>query len=178
MSKTPGLDAAELSVAELVGALAREKTAAEEYATAFSLAPKRDMERYFRGVGLYANAKADFDGLVTQLVFDVKSGNDPSGSTKFATALRGAAEKRVAFTDFVKEALSAALNPEERGRLDLLGISKLVPEIVKSLTEAGLAIWKSFRQAKKERQVAILAELERLRWRSFADLTTSGGNHG
>jgi hypothetical protein len=178
MSEAPEPDASELSVTELVGALAREKTAAEEYAIAFSMAPKRDIERYFRCVGLYADAKADFDGLITQFVFDLRSGNDPSSSTKFAIVLRGAAEKRVAFTDFVKETLSAAVNPEERGRLDLLGISRLVPEIVKSLTQAGLAIWKCFRQAKRERQVAILVEVERLRWRSFADLTTSRGNHG
>lgn len=45
-----------------------------------------------------------------------------------------------------------------------------MPEIVKSLTNAGLAIWKAFRLARKERQTAILDELERLKWRSFAEL--------
>jgi hypothetical protein len=157
----------EPDLAEAVGTLAREKSAAEQYAVVLSMAAKQDMPRYLRGISLYADAKSEFDGLVTQLVFDLKSGNDLAASPKFSTALATAAEKRVTFTDFVSDEVVGRL---EGTRAELLAISKLVPEIVKSLTNAGLAIWKAFRLARKERQTAILDELERLKWRSFAEL--------
>jgi hypothetical protein len=157
----------EPELAEAVGILAREKSAAEQYAVVLAMAAKQDMPRYLRGISLYADAKAEFDGLVTQLVFELKSGNDLAASPKFSAVLATAAEKRVIFTDFVSDEVVGRL---EGTRAELLAISKLIPEIVKSLTNAGLSIWKAFHSARKERQTAILNELERLKWRSFADL--------
>jgi hypothetical protein len=45
-----------------------------------------------------------------------------------------------------------------------------VPELVKAISEAGLSIWKAYHDASKERRDAIMSELERLEWRSFAEL--------
>jgi len=71
----------EPDLAEAVGTLAREKSAAEQYAVVLSMAAKQDMPRYLRGISLYADAKSEFDGLVTQLVFDLKSGTDLAASS-------------------------------------------------------------------------------------------------
>jgi hypothetical protein len=49
-------------------------------------------------------------------------------------------------------------------------VIKLVPDLVKAITESGLSIWKESRQAGKEHRDAMLSELDRLRWRSFAEL--------
>jgi hypothetical protein len=53
---------------------------------------------------------------------------------------------------------------------------KVVPDLVKAITDAGLAIWDNFTKANKERRDAILNEIDHLRWRSFADLAPKPGN--
>jgi hypothetical protein len=45
---------------------------------------------------------------------------------------------------------------------------------LKAITDAGLAIWDAFRKAGKERREAMLSEIDRLRWHSFADLAPKG----
>lgn len=64
----------------------------------------------------------------------------------------------------------------EGARPGLLDVVKVVPDLVNAITDAGLAIWDAFSKANKERREAILAEIDRLRWRSFADLAPKAGN--
>ena len=41
---------------------------------------------------------------------------------------------------------------------------------MKAITDAGLSIWKAYRDTSKERRDAILNELGHLEWRSFSEL--------
>ena len=81
--------------------LKHEKSAAEQYGVILVTVAKDNTGLYVRGIKLYADAKAEFDGLIAELRFDLLNGQDPAKATKFNEALKGAADKRVAFTSFV-----------------------------------------------------------------------------
>jgi hypothetical protein len=158
------------SLPEAAAVLAREKSAAEQYAVVLATVGKKHMGTYLRGVTLYADAKAEFDGLIEQLRFSLRDGRDPTTSDPFTKALRGAAEKRVAFTNFVSSDVIGKIEGKKPGLPDIIAA---VPELVKAITDAGLSIWAVFRNAAKEKQDAILGDLDRLRWRPFAELAPS-----
>jgi hypothetical protein len=156
------------SLPEAMRFLAHEKSAAEQYAVILSTVGKNDTAQYVRGIELYADAKAEFDGLIAELRIELQTGQQPAKSVKFNQALKGAAEKRVAFTSFV----SSEVNKLQGAKPGLEDLIQVVPDLVKAITEAGLSIWKAFREARNERRDAILNELELLQWRPFAELAT------
>ena len=130
---------------------------------------KDNVSLYVRGIKLYADAKAEFDGLIAELRFDLQSGQEPAQSAKFNEALKAASEKCVAFTSFV----SAEIDKMQGARPGLPDVIQVVPDLVKAMTDAGLSVWKAFRDATKDRRDAILNELDHLEWRSFAELSKS-----
>ena len=157
----------ESALGEAVGVLAKEKSAAEQYAVVLATVGKKHIETYLRGVTLYADAKADFDGLIEQLRFSLRDGYNPTKSDKFTAALNGAAEKRVAFTKFVSSDVIGKIEGKKPGLPDVISA---VPELVKVISDAGLSIWTAFHNAGKEKRDAIFADLDRLRWKSFGEL--------
>jgi hypothetical protein len=150
-----------------VGVLAREKSAAEQYAVILATVGKTDPAKYVRSIQLYADAKGEFDAVIAELKFDLTTGQDPAHSAVLTGALHGAAEKRVAFTTFVSREVVAKVEGARPGLPDVLSA---VPELVKAITDAGLSIWRAFHDAGKERRDAILTEVDHLQWQSFADL--------
>jgi len=165
-SQAPALSGEEL-LGRAVGVLTHEKSAAEQYAVLLATAGKSDPATFVRGIQLYADAKAEFDAMIAELKFDLTAGQDPARSAVFTGALQGAAEKRVAFTAFVRREVVDKLGGARPGLPEVLGT---VPELVKVIADAGLSIWKAFHDAGKERRDAILTEVDRLQWRSFADI--------
>ncbi len=119
-----------------------EKSAAEQYGVIFLTVAKDNTGLYVRGIKLYADAKAEFDGLIAELRFDLKSGQDPARSAKFNEALEEAAEKRIAFTSFV----SAEVDKLPGARPGLPDVIEAVPQLVKAITDAGISIWNAFRR--------------------------------
>jgi hypothetical protein len=157
----------EAALSDAIRFLAHEKSAAEQYAVILYTVGKSDTAQYVRGITLYAEAKAEFDGLIAELKFDLPKGQDPSRSAKFTEALQGAAEKRVAFTSFVSREVVDKFEGARPGLPDVLNV---VPELVKAITDAGFSIWKAYRDTGKERRDAILNELGQLQWRPFSEL--------
>jgi hypothetical protein len=157
----------EAALAKAIGVLAHEKSAAEQYAVILATVGKSDVPLYVRGIQLYADAKAEFDAMVAELKFDLTIGQDPAHSAIFTGALQGAAQKRIAFTSFVSSEVIDKLSGARPGLPDVIGT---VPELVKAITDSGLAIWRAFHDAGKERRDAILSEVNQLQWRSFSDL--------
>jgi hypothetical protein len=155
-----------LSLSDAARFLAHEKSAAEQYAVILSTVGRSDAALYLRGIKLYADAKAEFDGLIAELRTGLETGQEPLKSPKFAEALQQAAEARVAFTSLVSD----EVNKLPGARPGLEDLIQFVPDLVKALTEAGVSIWKAFREARKERRDAILNELAQLKWRPFAEL--------
>jgi hypothetical protein len=158
---------ADATLADAVRVLTREKSAAEAYAVILATVGKADTGLYVQGILLYADAKAEFDGLIALLKFALTRGQDPARSEAFTGALQAAAEKRVAFTSLVK---SEVVDKVPGARPGLPDVITAVPQLVKAITDAGLSIWKAFHDAGKERRDAILNEVEHLQWRSFAEL--------
>jgi hypothetical protein len=154
------------TLSDAIRFFAHEKSAAEQYAVILSTVAKNDAVLYVRGIKLYADAKAEFDGLITELRFDLQTGQEPARSAKFNTALKEAAERRVAFTSFVSDKVDKL----QGARPGLPNVVQAVPDLVRAITDAGLSIWRGFREARRERRDAILNELEHLEWRSFAEL--------
>jgi len=149
----------ETALGEAVGVLAKEKSAAEQYAVVLTTVGKKHIETYLRGVTLYADAQAHFDGLIEQLRFCLRDGYNPTKSNKFTTALKSAAEKRIAFTKFVSSDVIGKIEGKKPGLRDVI---PAVPELIKAISDAGLSIWTAFRGAGKEKRDAILADLDRL----------------
>ena len=77
---------------EAIRFFGHEKSAAEKDTVILSTVAKN-----------YADAKAEFDGLVVELRFDLLNGQEPAKSAKFNEALKEAAKKRSAFTSFVSD---------------------------------------------------------------------------
>jgi len=157
------------SLSDAIRLLGHEKSAAEQYGVILVTIAKDKPGLYVRGISLYADAKAEFDGLLAELRYDLKSGQDPAKSPKFSDALVEAAKKRIAFTSFV----SAEIDKLQGARPGLPDVIEVVPELVKAFTDAGISIWKAFRDARKENRDAILSELDQLAWRPFSQLAKS-----
>ena len=155
------------TLSDAIRFLGHEKSAAEQYGVILITVAKDNAGLYVRGIKLYADAKAEFDGLIAELRYDLQSGQQPAKSAKFNKALKEAAERCVAFTSFV----SAEIDKLPGARPGLPDVIQAVPELVKALTDAGISIWNAFRQARKENRDAILSELEHLEWRPFSELT-------
>jgi hypothetical protein len=151
---------------EAIRFFAYEKSSAEQYALILSTIAKNNPALYVQSFKLYADAKAEFDALIAELRFDLRNGQEPATSSKFNEVLKEAAEKRVAFTSFV----SGEVDKVQGARTGLPSVIGVVPDLVKAIADAGLSIWKAFREAKGERRDSILNELEHLEWRSYAEL--------
>jgi hypothetical protein len=152
---------------DAVQVLAREQSTAEQYAVILDRFGKNDTSKYVQGITRYADAKADFDGLIEALKIDLIEGRDPSSSPKLGNALHAAAEKRVAFTSFVADKV---VGNTEGARGVLPDVIKAVPELIKALTDSGISIWKEYSTASKERRDTIRDELDHLKWKPFADI--------
>lgn len=157
------------TTSDAIRLLGREQSAAEAYAVVLDTHGKKDMARYVQGIGRYADAKAEFDGLIEQLKFDLAQGRDPQQSAKFSEVLNAAASKRVAFTSFV---MNDVLGNVEDAKPALPAVIAAVPGLAKALVESGVIIWKEYRVASKERRDEIRTQLDRLKWRPFAEIAT------
>ena len=96
-------------------------------------------------------------------------GRDPTGSSAFGEALQLAAEKRIAFTTFVE----GVIGDKEGARGWIYDVVRVVPDLVKALTEAGISIWREFRDAGKARRDPILDQLDHLKWKAFSDIAST-----
>jgi hypothetical protein len=142
------------------------KSAGEQYGLILFTVAKDNVGLYVRGIKLYADAKAEFDGLLAELRFDLERGQEPAKSAKFNEVLKEAAERRVAFTSFV----SAEVDKLPGARAGLPDVIQAVPDLVTAITSAGISIWNAFRQTRKENRDALLSELKHLEWRPFSEL--------
>jgi hypothetical protein len=158
---------APMSLSEAVGVLEHERSAAEQYAVMLDRFGKADISRYVQGISRYAEAKADFDGLIEALKTELIQHHDPMRSPNFPAALQAAAEKRIAFTAFVADEV---VGDKEGSRSLLYDVIRVVPDLIKKLTESGISIWHEFRDAGQARRDQILDQLDHLKWKAFADI--------
>ncbi len=151
--------------AEAIGTLAKEQSVAESYVLLLEDFGKADPRRYARGIQLYAEAKAEFDGLIEQLKYNLTRGNPPNTSPAFETVLRRAAQQRVAFTSHVTELLG-----DGEGRRAAAGVITSVTALIPALTDAGKTIWQEYRAVKDARRKEMISQLEALKWRPYHEV--------
>jgi hypothetical protein len=146
--------------------LAREKSLAEQFLVIMNDFGKKDITQYAQGIVLYAQAKAEFDGLITQLEDQLEQSKAPNESKQFNTVLDEAVAKRVAFTSFVTGTI---VPPTDTTQKSIVGdFIKGGADLIKALGDAGLSIWREYRSARDTRRNEIKQELETLRWPQFS----------
>jgi hypothetical protein len=153
--------------------MAREKSLAESFLVILNDYGKKDIGQYATGVTRYAEAKAEFDGLIGELEHELDQPRPPDQSAAFDAALKEAVDKRVAFTSFVTETILPHTDNPPKG---IVGdFIKGGGELIKALTDAGIAIWREFRSAGEMRRKEIRQELESYKWPQFS---AGGGKPG
>ncbi|HVO84647.1 MAG TPA: hypothetical protein VMU60_09490 [Syntrophobacteria bacterium] len=148
---------------EAVRNLAREQSLAESYAGILKEFGRQDIQKYARGIELYATAKADYDGLIEQMRTHLIKGQRLDQSEQYQLIMKSAADKRIAFTNFVSEEVIG----KEPGKRFPAAVFTAATELIPVLTDAGKAIWEQYRKAKDQEKQKILAQLSGLKWKSF-----------
>jgi hypothetical protein len=162
--------AAESSYAEAVGLMKREQTLGEAGAGLLKTFAKDDVPTRARGIQLYALAQAEFNRLLEALKAQLIKGGDPTESQRLQGTLSTAVERRVAFTDFVDEKVIAGIPEGSKSLAAVLGSAdflKGAAELLTAINEAGLGIWREYRNADKEYRQQISDQLDSLKWRSY-----------
>jgi hypothetical protein len=143
----------------------REKSLAQSFLVIMNDFGRNDIGQYAKGITLYAEAKAEFDGLITQLEYEVEQARPPDQSERFESELKDAVAKRVAFTSFVTETIIPHTEGAQKGVVG--DFIKGGGELIKALTDAGISIWREFQSGSEARRKELRQELESLRWPQF-----------
>jgi hypothetical protein len=110
-----------------------------------------------KGEILYNDAKAAFNGYITQYQFDIRAGRQPSQKN-----LQVAVEKSEKFNAYADEQVYGA----SRGP----AVVAVIASLVTALTKAGLNIWGEYRRATKQEREALSQELDKLKWQPFEQI--------
>ncbi len=150
---------------EAVGVLAEERGLAEHGASLLKRHAPEDIEAR----ALYAQAKAAFDGLIERLLAELAQGHEPKASVELRARLDHAAERRLAFSRRVDEALRRAL-PEGAKEGWEEAVARTAGEVVARLLEGLVGAWREWRAGGAERRRDMAARVEAQRWRGWADI--------
>jgi hypothetical protein len=156
------------TLSDAVETFAREKSLAEEVARLLKENAANQPDKLAQGVLLYAEAEASFNGLIERLLLDLAAPTSPADSAAFHDRLAKAVDARVQFTRYVGEQV---LPPAQSGtKGPLADILKGAGSLIKSLTDAGIAIWREYRSAATTRRDEIQRSLQRQRWPAWGDI--------
>jgi hypothetical protein len=153
---------------DAIGFLAKEKSLAKSYAEILVEFREENIDKYGEGIALYANAKAECDGLIEQLKVNLIKGSDLDGSSDFQNKLKNAAEQRVAFTSFVTDNFIGN-DPTKKNPIILAAIAS-APELIDALTKVGKAIWQEYRNVNAQQKKEILDLLNTQKWKEFNEI--------
>ena len=107
-----------------------------------------------KGESLYNEAKAAFNGYLTQYQFELKAGRQPSQKS-----LSEAVKKSEKFTAYADEQVyGVSRGPVAVGMLTTL---------IAALTKAGVDFYKEYRKVNQEQREILIQELEKLKWQAF-----------
>jgi hypothetical protein len=136
---------------------AQQKSRAEDFARPLKKRyekKKISQQSLQKGEALYIDAKAAFNGYITQFQFDIRAGRQPSQKN-----LQVAVEKSEKFIAYADEQVYGA----SRGP----AVVALVGALVSALTKAGIDFWKEKRKATQQEREGLAKELEKLKWQPF-----------
>jgi len=111
-----------------------------------------------KGEILYNDAKAAFNGYITQYQFDIRAGRQPS-----QTNLQVAVEKSEKFNAYADEQVYGASRSP--------AVVAVIASLVTALTKAGLNFWGEYRKAAQQEREVLAQELDKLKWQPFDQIT-------
>ena len=159
---------AEDDTPDLVGRLAREKSYAESGVAQLKRWVKKP-SALLKGQQLYDEARGAADGTIAHLLAALAAPGQPDQDPKLRQELDTLAEKRLAFSRHVKDALEpVAPQGTKAGVADAL--AEAAGGIVEGLMKGVAALWKVWRKPDEARRETLRHQVEGEKWRSFGEV--------
>lgn len=155
------------TLGETIRILAEERVLGESAAGLLSRYGRNDTGLLLEGERLYKAAQAAFNGLIAQLQLELTETRKPSESEAFGQALAVAVERRKELLAFVDQLVPHGQGTRDLGALIAGALAASVGELILGVTEAAVAVWHEFREARQARREEIRGRLEAERWRPF-----------
>jgi hypothetical protein len=153
-------------MSSLFDTLGREQSAGEAHARLLHRHLRAIPADYARGILLYTEAKAAFDGLIEEAKHHLTEGTPLDQVPGFPARVQAAVDHRTAFTDFVRDQVMVLTANTREGLGDLLSPKDLIEAVFNGL----LALWRELRAADAARRAQTLSQLDALKWRPFEAL--------
>ncbi len=145
-----------------IGKFAKYKSNAQEKAQMLILLfndETIDRMTYRQGQLLYAEAKASFDGLIDELIFDINNGNTEAQSPQFEGVQKAAKSTGDRFIEFVRKQFF-----RKQGRGETADRMKSLFETIR---EVGISIIDGSIKADDSDRSKITSQLEGYKWLPF-----------
>jgi hypothetical protein len=146
--------------------LGRERSLAESCARLLNDHGRDNPGVYAQGIMRYAQAKAEFDGLIEETKHYLTEDVELFEVAGLKTQLQTAVDRRTDFTDFVEAQIIGNAAGTKFGLGDLLKPA----DLLKALTDGLRALWQEYRAVKDTRHKETMKQLEDLKWLPFQDL--------
>ena len=144
--------------------LGREQSLAESYVYMLNEFGKNDLDTYAKGIELYAEAKAEFNGLIAFMKTKLIKAEPFDKSPDFHETMENAVDRRMSFTTYIKEQI---LSKHAGGKGIATDIMGGAGELITALTGVGKTIWQEYRAVKDTQKKELLDQLDALKWKEF-----------
>jgi hypothetical protein len=166
MLVAPGISqAADIGWPEAVGRLAGERSRAEICVAL--LKGHGDKQQISRGQLAYGEAKANFDGVVAELVTALTEGESPKSLSDLKAGLERGASGLKTFCETVSDLLPSGSG--RKGALTDIAKGAIEP-VIKALSEAVATIYNNHRKDDALTIETIKTQLEATKWPDFAEV--------
>ena len=125
---------------------------------------KNDLDTYAKGIELYAEAKAEFNGLIEFMKTKLIKAEPFDKSPDFHETMENAVDRRMSFTTYIKEQI---LSKHAGGKGIATDIMGGAGELITALTGVGKIIWQEYRAVKDTQKKELLDQLDALKWKEF-----------
>ena len=165
-SIAPGISqAADIGWPEAVGRLAGVRSKAETCAGL--LKGHGDQQQVSQGEMVYADAKANFDGVIAGLVAALTERGDPKSLPSLETDLEQGATSFKTFCQTVGDLL-----PSDSGRKGILEdiVKAAIEPVINALSAAVATLYNNYRKDDALTRETIKTQLEAAKWPDFAEV--------
>lgn len=150
-----------------IGIIAHQKSEAEGLMSQLNIAYKKkkiSYQQYMDGINYYTEAKADYDGWISELQAKIMSGGQLD-KAKYKVFLKKAGQKAILFGHYAANCLGLRPLVGERGIGEEAG--SFVGNVVIDLVKAGLEIWNAIQHGNQQEKEELCKKLNQQRWKPF-----------
>ena len=124
-----------------------------------------------QGQRIYARASADVDGLIGLLKTDLAGDRSPAAIPELVYRLESVPRQRQALCRHVDAAVGSAVRERAERSGDIELLAEGVADSGASLLDAAVELWQAYRGAGDAERERILAAIEGMRWREYAEIS-------